>query len=248
MMYERPQLADAHKRLWQLIRHNLEHVGIDSPNALSQDAEEFGVWLNPELVLSQACGMPYRLGLHGKVKLVGTPDYGLEGCPAGHYRSPLVVRVDDPRTDIKEFKYSVLAFNQSISQSGYAAVYWHTHKDDFWFNHKLKTGQHQESARAVAEGKADIASLDAVTWRMIQRYDSFADNLRVLDWTDPTPGLPLITSLTNDQDDVFTAVSNSLAGLDESDKMLLGIKGLVKISAGDYLAVATPPLPECVIS
>lgn len=248
MMYERSQLADAHKRLWQLIRHNLAHVGIDSPDVLSQDAEEFSVWLNPELVLSQTCGMPYRLGLHGKVNLVGTPDYGIEGCPAGHYRSPLVVRVNDPRTDMHEFKHSVLAFNQSISQSGYAAVYWHTQKYNFWFNRKMKTGQHQESARAVAEGKADIASLDAVTWRLIQRYDSFADNLRVLEWTDPTPGLPLITSLANNPDDVFTAVSNSLTALDVSDTALLGINGLVKISASDYLAVATPPLPECVIS
>ena len=41
MMYERPQLADAHGRFWQLIRHQLASVGIDSPEVLFQNAEEF---------------------------------------------------------------------------------------------------------------------------------------------------------------------------------------------------------------
>jgi ABC-type phosphate/phosphonate transport system substrate-binding protein len=247
MMYERPQLADAHSRFWQLIRHRLANAGIDSPDTLSQEAEEFSVWLNPELVLSQTCGMPYRLGLHGNVNLVGTPDYGIEGCPAGYYCSPLVVRADDPRNDVRDFKHSVLAFNQSISQSGYTAIYWHARKHDFWFDDTLKTGQHQASAKAVAEGKADIASLDAITWRLIQRYESFAENLRVLEWSDPTPGLPLITALRHNSHDVFAAVSNAINDLDEADKTLLGIKGLIKIPASDYLAVANPPLSECVI-
>ncbi|MFT4727283.1 MAG: ABC-type phosphate/phosphonate transport system substrate-binding protein [Granulosicoccus sp.] len=247
MMYERPEIADAHKRFWQLIRHQLANVGIDSPDALSQDAEEFSVWLNPELVLSQTCGMPYRLSLHDKVNLVGTPDYGIDGCSAGYYCSPLVVRADDPRKDVREFEHSVLAFNQPISQSGYAAIYWHAKKHDFWFNHKLKTGQHLESAKAVAEGTADIASIDAVTWRFIQRYEHFAGKLQVLEWTDPTPGLPLITALRHNPDGVFTALSNAFNNLYESDKMLLGIKGFVKIPANDYLAIANPPLPECVM-
>lgn len=248
MMYSRPQLADAHNRFWQLIRHRLEGHGIKSPESLTQDAEEFSVWLDPELVLSQTCGMPYRLALHGKVNLVGTPDYGIEGCPSGYYRSPLVVRKDDPRNDLQEFEHAVLAYNQSISQSGYSAIYWHAKKHNFWFANKLQTGQHQESARAVAEGKAEIASLDAVTWRLIQRYETFSENLRVLEWTDPTPGLPLITALQHHPDDVFKAVNESLNDLDDTDKLLLGIKGIVRIPAIDYLTIANPPLPECVIT
>jgi len=247
MMYQRPQLTDAHSRLWQLTRQQLSRVGIDSPKTLSQNAEEFSVWLNPELVLSQTCGMPYRLALHGKVNLVGTPDYGIQGCQAGYYRSPLIVRVDDARTDVREFQQSVLAFNSPISQSGYTAIYKHAEHHNFWFDNKLHAGQHQASAEAVAEGKADIASLDAVTWRLIQQYESFAKKLRVLEWTDPTPGLPLITALQHNPDNVFNAFSEALNELHTNDKALLGIKSLVKIPASDYLAVANPPLPECVI-
>ena len=247
MMYARPQLADAHSRLWKLIRLRLSEVGIDSPSALSQDAEEFGVWLNPQLVLSQTCGMPYRLALHRNVKLVGTPDYGLIDCPAGYYRSALVVRTDDPRNDLIEFQPSILAFNEPFSQSGYASVYWHAKQRGFWFSNTLKTGQHLASAFAVAKGTASIASLDAVTWRMIQQYESIAEQLRVLEWTKPTPGLPLITSLKHDEGDIHAAVCRAIDDLSEEDQALLGINGLVKIPACDYLAIANPDLPECVV-
>ena len=83
MMYARPQLAGAHDRFWDLIRDELGKRGIGSPKELSQTAEEFEVWTDPALVLSQTCGMPYRLWLHEKVELIGTPDYGLESCPIG---------------------------------------------------------------------------------------------------------------------------------------------------------------------
>lgn len=248
MMYERAQLAASHKRLWALIRRELGRHGINSPDTLSQTADEFSVWLNPELVLSQTCGMPYRLWLHNKVKLVGTPDYGLAGCEPGYYRSAIVVRRDDTRQNVSSFRSSTFAFNQPFSQSGYAAPYWHTQKLGFWFEHKYQSGGHLASALAVAEKQADIASLDAVTWRLIQQHEEFSEKLRVLDWTTPTPGLPLITSLNNSEQLILDVVSDSLSKLHKDDQELLGIKSLVNIPANAYLAVATPELSECLES
>jgi hypothetical protein len=43
MMYRRPELDAAHDRYWALIRSNLAEAGIDSPDTLSQDADEFFV-------------------------------------------------------------------------------------------------------------------------------------------------------------------------------------------------------------
>lgn len=240
MMYARPQLATAHAQYWALIRKNLADAGMDSPETLSQDAEEFYVWKHPELVLSQTCGMPYRTLLHDKVQLVGTPDYGLADCPAGYYRSAIVVRADDPRTQIAAFKDAVFAFNQTISQSGYAAPFFHLKQCGFWFENRLQTNQHVGSARAVATGGADIAAIDAVTWRNIEKYESFASDLRVLDWTKPTPGLPFITALGNDAGLVLRAVRAAIAALDDDNKALLGIKGIVAIPKADYLKYSNP--------
>ncbi|QXT40650.1 phosphate/phosphite/phosphonate ABC transporter substrate-binding protein [Gymnodinialimonas ceratoperidinii] len=241
MMYQRPELAAAHDRLWSAIRDRLRADGIPAPKSLSQDAEEFSVWRDPELVLSQTCGMPYRLWLHGQVSLVGTPDYGLDACPPGHYRSALVVRADDPREQVTDFANARFAYNQTFSQSGFAAPFWHLHDHGFFFQDRLHTGAHLASARAVADGTADIASLDAVTWRNIERFDPFAPRLRVLAWTAPTPGLPLITSASNDAPAITRAVHAAIDDLSQEDKDLLGLKGLVSIPKENYLAVPNPP-------
>lgn len=240
MMYQRPQLVGPHDRYWALIRNNLQELGIEAPEELSQDAEEFHVWNSPDLVLSQTCGMPYRTWLHGKVNLVGTPDFGVTDSPPGYYRSAIIVRADDTRKDAEEFKDSVFAYNQTFSQSGYAAPYWHFEPRGFWFGNRLHTEQHLESAKSVAEGRADIASLDAVSWRLMREYEPFAQNMRVLEWTSPTPGLPLITAQCNDPDIVFEAVAAAITQLDEADRQLLGLKGIVKIPAEKYLAIQNP--------
>ena len=240
MMYQRSQLVEAHTRYWVLIRKHLSDAGMASPENLSQDAEEFFVWKHPDLVLSQTCGMPYRTWLHDKVQLVGTPDYGLTDCPAGYYRSAIIVRADDPRTEVTAFRDAVFAYNQTFSQSGFAAPFWHLQRAGFWFENRSHTEQHLESARAVATGRADIASLDAVTWRNIEKYEPFANGLRVLEWTEPTPGLPLITALGNDADLIFKAVKGAIKELDEQSRSQLGIKGIVKIPKEDYLKIRNP--------
>ncbi|MCO4842012.1 MAG: PhnD/SsuA/transferrin family substrate-binding protein [Yoonia sp.] len=241
MMYQRPELVDAHKRFWVLIRKHLAALDVDSPKELSQEAEEFSVWNSPDLVLSQTCGMPYRTWLHDNVQLVGTPDYGLENCPAGYYRSAIVVRADDKRTDVALYRDAVFAYNQTFSQSGYAAPYWHLRPCGFWFQNRLQSNQHVGSARFVADGRADIAAIDAVTWRNVMKYEPFADQLRVLDWTAPTPGLPLITSARIDATKVYDAISTAVSQLDRGDQSALGIKGVVKIAKEKYLRVPNPP-------
>ena len=240
MMYQRPQLVEAHDLFWSLIRKHLAGAGVDSPQTLSQDAEEFFVWTHPDLILSQTCGMPYRTWLHDKVQLVGTPDYGLDDCPPGYYRSAIVVHADDARTQISEFEDSVFAYNQTFSQSGYAAPFWHVRPKGFWFENRLHVEQHLEAARAVATERADIASLDAVTWRNIQTYEGFSTRLRVLEWTTPTPGLPFITALGKDTDTIFNAAQGAMNELDGQTRSQLGLKGIVKIPKQDYLKIQNP--------
>lgn len=240
-MYQRPELAAAHARYWALIRSELRGAGIESPAQLSQDADEFTTWNDPTLVLSQTCGMPFRNSLHGRVTLIGTPDFALDGCDPGFGRSAFVVRHDDPRTSIEDFSKAIFAYNQNHSQSGYCSPYHHVAALGFWFERRVHSGQHLESARAVADGRADIASLDAVTWRLIERYEPFAPNLRVIDWTQPTPGLPYISRAGAAAETIFSAVEAALAELRDEDRAALGIRGLVRLPQEIYLAVENPP-------
>ncbi len=240
MMYARPELDEALRRYWGLIRAELSARGMDSPEILVQDNDEFEVWKAPDLVLSQTCGMPYRLWLHDQVSLVGTPDFGLENCPPGYYRSAIVVRADDLRNKIDAFAKARFAYNQTFSQSGFAAPYNHLKPRGWWFGNLVQTHGHLFSARAVAEGRADIAALDGVTWRLIQQHEEIAKDLRVLDWTEPTPGLPYIAAVGVNRQPVFDAVSAAIAGLAPKDADLLGLRGLIAIPKQDYLAIPNP--------
>ncbi|NKB29100.1 MAG: PhnD/SsuA/transferrin family substrate-binding protein [Rhodobacteraceae bacterium] len=236
-MYDRPEVRGATDRFWQAIRAALG----DGPETLHRKGDAWEDWQSPDLLLSQTCGFPYRKRLHGKVNLVATPSYDLPCNPPGYYHSAMVVRIDDRRATLTDFADAVLARNDPLSQSGWAAPEHEAAALGFSFRRRtINSGSHQASARMVAEGGADIAALDAVSWAMIERHDSFAGNLRVLARTRPTPGLPYVTAATRDPAPLAAAIAAAIPALSQSDRDDLLLTGLVRIPAQAYLDVWTP--------
>ena len=240
-MYLRPETAKATGEFWQLVRDNLRSAGVEAPDQLSTVEDVMTHWQSPDLLLSQTCGMPFRMVLHDHVTLVGTPDYGLEGCPPGYYQSVLVVRKNDERENLSDYRDARFAYNEPMSQSGFSAAWFHTQRHGFHFHNLVRSGAHGLSARMVAEGNADIASLDAVTWRLIERHEILAMNLRVLERTEPTPGLPCITAKGNDAAALFSAMKGAVQSLTPENRDCLGLADIIAIPKQDYLAVPTPP-------
>ena len=237
-MYERTETVHAHDRLWALIRDGLSGRGLEAPEALTRGGDLWALWQAPDLVLAQTCGLPYRARLHGRVTLIDTPDYGLPGMPPGHYCSVLVAR----RSETPEIGRAVLAYNEPLSQSGWAAAL--TLAGDRRFAGTLETGAHRDSARAVAEGRADLAALDAVTWRLMERFEpDLTDRLHVIARSPATPGLPLIAAPGRDAAATFAAVEAAIAALPAGDSEALGLTGLVAIPRSAYLAMPLPPAP-----
>lgn len=239
-MYDLPPLQEANDRFWLHIRAELGR----GPEQLTRDRDAWDVWQSSDLMLAQTCGYPYRAKLHGSVNLVGTPDYGLPDCPPGYYRSVLVVRADDPRQSEDAFAGACFAYNEALSQSGWAAPQVHLSARGIPMGDLIETGAHAASARAVAEGRADLAGLDALTWELLKRHDPVAQDLRVISETVPTPGLPYITSLNEDGEIIVKAVAAAIAALGADDRAALHLKGLIQIPAEAYLAIPTPPPPD----
>jgi hypothetical protein len=79
-MYDWPEVRDATDALWAAIRAALIQEGIDAPTALERDGDPETLWTDPDLVLSQTCGFPYANGLSGKVALIATPAYRIDGA------------------------------------------------------------------------------------------------------------------------------------------------------------------------
>ena len=238
-MYDRPEARAANDRLWQAVRDALGH----GPAALTRGGDARADWLAPDLLLSQTCGLPYRTRLRGRVALLGAPDLGLPGCPPGHYRSLFVVRRDAQGARLADFTAQRLAYNEGGSQSGWAAPVLHARGLGLRFGRTVRTGAHADAARAVATGRADIAAIDAASWRLIRRHDDFADRLRVLDATAPTPGLPYVTAAARDPAPIRAALRRGIAALDPGSRAVLGLRALVDIPEGAYLRLPVPPPP-----
>ena len=241
-MYDLPAIQPANDRYWRAIRKNLGY----GPDHLTRNGDVWEVWQSPDLVLAQTCGMPYRTRLHGLVRRIGTPDYGLSDCPPGYYFSFFVARAQDQRANLADFEGAKFAYNDPLSQSGWAAPVLSAASQSVRFAAHVESGGHANSARFVAKEHADIAGIDAVTWQFLKEHDPITKDLKVIGRTDPTPGLPYITAAKNDPAMIAQAVHNAIADLSPKDRDTLHLHGLVDIPDSAYLAVPSPAAPNMI--
>ena len=239
-MYATPLTAEADKRFWALIRDHLRQMGIAAPDGLTRmPADLVGHWRDPHLLLSQTCGLPYRAVLKEHVTYVGTPDYAVNDCPPGHYRSVVIARADDTRQTLADFRTARLAYNEPLSQSGWAALALET--PEVLQGPRHRTGSHLNSVRAVRENRADFAAVDAVTWRHLVEAGQDT-GLHVVHTTRPTPGLPLITAKDGPAPALLAAVSEAIDRLETEDRARLHLRGIVAFPPSAY-DLPIPPSP-----
>jgi len=235
-MYDRPELRAATDALWGAVRDALRTQGIAAPDGLTRDADLWAIWRDPGLVLAQTCGLPFRSRLQSHVHLVATPDYGLPGCAPGYYNSVLIAR--DAHLPLRPR----IAINDPLSQSGWAALQAWMGAQGITHDTPLITGAHAHSVQAVAGGMADLAAIDAQTWRLLLRAGA-ADPALEIARTLPTPGLPLITAQAHDPAAILAALTGALTRLAPSVLRALDLRDFVEIDAGAYLEIPLPPNP-----
>ena len=239
-MYDMPAIRAETDRLWAAIRDALRDAGFEAPDGLTRPIDDpWPLWHANDLTMSQTCGLPYSAKLSGRVTLLGAPDYDLGNNPAGHYFSYIIVRDDHPATSIEALRGGRFAFNMRESQSGWAAP------DALLginqrFDVKVETGGHAASAHAVAEGRADAAGIDAVTWALLERHDPAIRTLRVIAQTPPTPGLPYISRPLPEEDAarMRAAVGAGIATPDQAARDALLLRGFAPLTDEDYAPLA----------
>jgi ABC-type phosphate/phosphonate transport system substrate-binding protein len=62
------------------------------------------------------------------------------------------------------------------------------------FVDRIVSGGHRKSIRMVAEGLADVATIDCKSWQLAKQYEPAARDLAVVGWTPMRKGLPFITA------------------------------------------------------
>ena len=234
-MYWRAENAGLWRGFWSVLQASARKEGIDLPEITPPEdlpADLYTHWLTPDLALSMTCGLPFRSRLHDKVQYIGTLDFGLGG-PAGHYHSQIITRTGlsgPPQT---------LAYNSAYSQSGWAAA--QEVPDRMSITTYLETGAHAASLAAVADGRADIACLDAVTWRILQAVDPKAAQVTPAGTTRPTPGLPLIAAQGTDPEPLRRALTAATCAFNPAHPGLMG--GRITFYVLDVRTYLAEPIP-----
>lgn len=196
------------------IRNAADELVAPDPATLPRDELDLPtLWRHPRLLFGQTCWGPMETtGLASDVRVIGQPSYdGIEGGRGEFYSSAIVMRrgvvsgdVPAPQGDAASVPLDLIrgkrfAFNSHDSMSGYIGI-----SRDLaalgeslaMFPEHVESGGHRSSIVAIADERADVATLDCQSWALAQRFEPAAKDVVVVGWTAKRKGLPYITSRT----------------------------------------------------
>lgn len=243
-MYDWPEVSGAFDRLWTEISHQLSAVNLGAPEILTRVEHPSRLWTNENLIIGQTCGWPYANTLRGKAIPFARFHHDLHDCPPGNYHSVYIGQSPDDAKYLADkdalLKAGKIAINGNDSQSGFQVfreITGEGSSSTIPESMRYISGAHRNSIKAVAEGAAKIAAIDAVAFELAKRHDpGQAKNVTVIGRSSPLPGLPLITSVkhADDAEKLFHAVSAAVDNLDAETKDTLLVKGVVPARDEEY--------------
>ena len=184
-MYPFIHLRPAYDRLWQAVGEQLPFA----VPPLNWDLPPDVACRRDDLLVGQTCGWPLITELAPSVHVVGTFDCDVDGAVDGSYRSVLVAASDEPLAAILARPELSVAANSPDSLSGWISLLVVAARADVEFDAVEWTGSHAASVDAVRLGRADLASIDAVSWAHLGNT-----GLTVVGHGPRVPCLPLVTS------------------------------------------------------
>jgi ABC-type phosphate/phosphonate transport system substrate-binding protein len=241
-MYDFPWTAAANDALWASISARLAGAGVRAPAKLTRGGDLAALWRRPGLIFGQTCGYPYVSGLKDAATLIATPEYSFPGCEGVSHRSFMIRGARDPRRALSEFRGASAALNACDSNTGmnlFRAAIAPVADGAPFFRAVVVTGSHEASMAAVAEGLADLASIDCVTFALLERgRPDLIGRVAIVAESALSPGLPFIASGSLGRsaiDAVRAALFAALADPDLADtRQTLGLKGARLTSGADY--------------
>jgi ABC-type phosphate/phosphonate transport system substrate-binding protein len=241
-MYDFPWIAAANDALWAAISARLAEAGVRAPTSLTRGGDLAALWRHPGLVFGQTCGYPYASGLKDSVTLIAAPEYGFPGCEGASHRSFIIRRVSDSRPGLTEFRGATAALNAHDSNTGmnlFRAAIASVARGARFFRTILVTGSHEASLAAVAEGHADLASIDCVSFALIKRgRPELVEGVAVVAESPQSPALPFVASASLGAPTIAAVREALFAVLADPNlaeaRTALGLKGARPTSPGDY--------------
>ncbi len=230
-MYPFRPLRPAWEALWAAVRPRLPWA----PPALRWDGAVQSHWVDPECMVSQACGWPIATTLRTTVAVAGAFALALPEADDHRYRSVFVAH--DPRP-LASFvgPQTTVAANSEDSLSGWVSLQAATvGVGRPWPGPIHWTGAHRESARSVLAGTAHLASIDELTWAHLRRLEpDLVDGLHVVGRGPWTPS-PAIVTRDDRVDELRLAFAEAMADpATRAARSTLLLAGFVELDDDEY--------------
>jgi ABC-type phosphate/phosphonate transport system substrate-binding protein len=241
-MYDFPWTAAANDALWASMSTRLGEAGVRAPVRLTRGGDLAVLWRDPGLIFGQTCGYPYMTELSDSATLIATPEYSFPGCEGASHRSFIIRRLGDPRRALGEFRGASAALNAHDSNTGmnlFRATVAPVAGGTRFFRATLVTGSHEASVEAVAEGRADLASIDCVSFALIERgRPELIERVAAVAESPASPNLPFIASGSLPPSTIAAVREALFAALDDprlaETRDALGVAGARVLMQPDY--------------
>lgn len=238
-MYPFVSVAPAWDEIWAAVHERAPWT----PASLTRSGDVHARWYDNDCVVTQVCGWPFAALHRNDMHLVGAFSLDLpESEPGGHYRSVLLSAHDRPLSELVGPHAHAVA-NSADSLSG-----WHSLRaatvgpGQAWPGTVTYTSAHSDSVRALAQGEADLASIDSWSLSFIAAEEP--ELVRGLHRVGtgpriPTPALTARKSIGERMLDELRDAFDHALGAPEtaSARAALHIEGFARHDLDDYLAI-----------
>lgn len=223
--YDLEEVRWATDALWAAIAKEFRAEGIEGvPGTLARDVPYAEAWESEDFLFGQACGYDTEIAYRGALQVVATPRYRAAGCAGNGYRSFVVVRADRELTTTEGLRGTRCAINTATSHSGmnvWRGMVASRAEAGKFFGEVVVSGSHEASLAMLAEGAADVAAVDCVTWGLLARHRAEAlANMQVIGRSELAAAPPYVTSKATSREELAVmrrAVTRAVAGKELSE-------------------------------
>ena len=216
---------------------------VDLPFAI-QNETALALFHQPNFFLGHTCGYPFVRTLSETHETLCVPIFDVPGCDGIQYLSWFITHADNQGESLEDFRGQVVCINSHTSNSGMnvlRAAISPIARNRRFFRKTLISGGHLKSIKLVASKKADLASIDAVTFDQLKRSGQFdPDSIRIIGQSEPCTGLPFVIPRKPhagrfiDKDVMLDTLNQALEGLIPIQEDALRIRRFERVFDSDY--------------
>lgn len=205
---------------------------------------DLSILRDPNMLLGHTCGYPLMRFLQADCYPVCVPIFDIDGCQGKYYSSKFIVPANSRMQKLSDCRGMIAAINGPDSNSGMNVL---RHAvallgNPPFFSKVVISGSHLNSLSAVANGEADVAAIDSVSFAFINdEWPELVERVTIIDHSETTCGLPLVVPFseqnTPDTRGITDQLNQALARLSGKHRKSLHLTGFESVNLDDYQSI-----------